>query len=150
MFATSIIRSVIRLVPHVMVLALAGVSVACNSDGPEDEPEVQTIRLVIGTQTIDIDRAAATPTITIAIGAHNVTATFLRANGDIEPLVNATEFEIRLEGMNASIATFTHAGAFAGTLTGVAAGSTNVTVQLYHKVEAHADFEKSVMLTVTG
>ena len=72
----------------------------------------------------------------------------VRANGEVETLVSAAEFELRLEGLNTAIATFTRTGAFTGTLTGVAVGTDAVTVELFHTGEGHADFAKSINLQV--
>jgi hypothetical protein len=153
MFATANSRAVLRFVPLFVALTLAGVTAACGDDEEEPEPDVQTIRLVIsGTpQPINISREDETPPIVITPGEHTVTAAFLRANGDPEPLVTDEEFELRLSFTPTGVATF-EAGAvpFTGTLTGVAAGTTTMKVELYHLLEGHADFEKNVTLTVSN
>jgi hypothetical protein len=129
-------------------VALAGFTAGCGDDDIA-EPDVQTIRLVVGANTYDIDAGAVVP-VTIMIGrtANAVSATFLRPNGQPETLVNATEFELRLDGLS-NIATFTRTGAFTGTLTGVTVGTdTDVAVRLFHLEEMHADFEKTVTVQV--
>lgn len=153
MFGISRIRSRLHVAPAVLALVCAGLTAACGDD-ELDEPQVQTIRLVVGTGasavTYNIDRGTGlTGNIVIGRTATPVTATFLRANGQGEPLVTAAEFELRLEDLNPAIATFTRTGAFTGTLTGVAVGTDAVTVQLYHTVDMHPDFgPRSVNLQV--
>jgi hypothetical protein len=151
MFTMSCCRFATRFAPLVLAITVAGLTSACGDDDIL-EPDVQTIRLVISgvTAPIDIDAGATvSPTILITPGAHTVTATFLRANGDIEPLVTGTEFELRLENLNPAIATFTRTGAFTGTLTGLAVGSDEATIELFHLEELHPDFgPKGVTITV--
>jgi hypothetical protein len=91
---------------------------------------------------IDIGSGVVAPTpIVIGQTATPVAATFLRANGDVEPLVTAAEFELQFNDLNTNIVTFTRTGAFTGTLTGVAAGTDVVTVVLYHKEAMHEEYE---------
>lgn len=128
-----------RLLRYALVgLMVTGVT-ACDDDPAdvEEEPEVQTIRLVVGSQTINF--IASQPAAFIARGAHNVSVSFLRANGSVDPVVNATDFEVQITAANTSIVTFTRTGAFTGTLTGVAAGSTTLKVCLFHKGEQHCE-----------
>ena len=123
--------------------ALMGTLGACDDDPvePEEEPEVETVRLTIGGQVITmVSGNPPSSPITITRAAHAVAAVYLRADGSNETLVTSAEFELRLVPANSSILTFTTAGAFGGTLTGVAAGSTTMRLELFHKVEGHADF----------
>jgi hypothetical protein len=111
---------------------------ACGGDEEEDEPAVETMRLVIGATTVNFTSAcAANPaSVTIPTGGAAVTASFLRSDGSPETLVNETEFEVSVE----PAARFTRTSAFAGTLSGGAAGSAQLTFALYHKIEQHEDF----------
>lgn len=121
--------------------------VACGSDEEEGEPEVETMRLVFGATTVNVNAACqATPaTVTIPTGGATVTASFLRADGSPEPLVTDAEFELRVE----PAARFTRSSAFAGNITGGAAGSAQLSFELFHKVEQHEDFGPcSVTVTV--
>jgi hypothetical protein len=153
MFMTSDVRFRRFFAPALIAFSVAGLGLGCGDDDDIDEPDVQTIRLVVGTgaaavtYNIDLGTGLAAP-IVITRTANPVVATFLRANGDVETLVSAAEFELRLDGLNPAIATFTRTGAFTGTLTGVAVGTDAVTVQLYHTIEAHPDFERSINLQV--
>jgi len=153
MFMTSHVRFRRFFAPALIAFSVASLGLGCGDDDDIDEPDVQTIRLVVGTgaaaatYNIDLSTPLAVP-IVIGRTATPVTATFLRANGDVETLVTATEFELRFDGLNPAIATFARTGAFTGTLTGVAVGTDAVTVQLFHTVEAHADFERSINLQV--
>jgi hypothetical protein len=119
-------------------------AVACSDDpaAPDDEPQVNAVRLTIGTTSITVSTVSS-PTITVAPGANAVTAQWLRADGSVEPLVTDAEFELRIRQATGSNLSWTASGARAGTLTvtGLAAGaSTAAQVSLFHKVEQHDDF----------
>jgi hypothetical protein len=149
MHATTRFR--LSLVLRSVVAACALATAACDDDTtePEDEPEVQTLRLVIGTTTYNIDKGTGlTGSITLPRSASTITATFLRADGTVESLVSASTFELRITFANTALATFARTGAFTGTITGVAAGTTTAVVQLFHLEEQHADFERTVNVTV--
>ena len=126
-------------------LALTLGAAACGDDdgGPEEpEPQVQTMRLTVGGTAYDFT-TSSTPTIPLrANTATTVTAQFLLANGQPEPLVTAEVFELRIAPTAASDLTFTRTGAFAGTLTtGRAAGqSFSASAALYHRGDDHNDF----------
>jgi hypothetical protein len=113
---------------------------ACSDDPPEEEePEVETMRLVIGATTVNFTGSSCTPSVanvTIPTAGATVTATFLKADGTPETLVNDTEFELRVEPAGR----FTRTSAFVGTISGGAAGTANLTFALFHKVEQHSDF----------
>jgi hypothetical protein len=72
--------------------------------------------------------------------APTLTASFLNAGGTQDPVAHGGSFQLNATTGNASILTFTRTSAFVGTLTGVAAGSTNLAVSLYHITGADNDF----------
>ncbi len=121
--------------------ALAAVALAagCSSEPEELEPEVETMRVTIGTTVINFSGGTCTPvpaSVTIPAGGAAVAATFLKADGSPETTVTDQEFELKVAPANR----FTRSGAFAGSLTGGAAGTAAVTFALYHKIEQHEDF----------
>jgi hypothetical protein len=121
------------------ILALA----ACgDSSSPvPGEPEIATMQLIIGADTVNVaDNGAVTGgPLVVALGANTLTARFLRANGQPDPLVDGATF--RLDGAtdDASIVTFT-GNQLGGTITGVASGNASVAFSLFHLAEGHDDF----------
>jgi len=122
------------------VIAILATGAACDDDTaePDDEPDVRTIRLTIGAQVFNQVRGNPTP-VTVARGANSLNAIFLRADGQVETRVTPNEFELRVTTANNGVLTFTRSSAFAGVLTGVAAGSTTMTVCLFHLQEGHCE-----------
>ncbi|MSR03563.1 MAG: hypothetical protein EXR94_12620 [Gemmatimonadetes bacterium] len=121
--------------------AIAALTLAagCSSEPEEMEPEVETMRVTIGTTVINFSGGTCTPvpaSATIPAGGAAVSATFLKADGSPETIVTDQEFELKVEPAGR----FTRASAFAGTLSGGAAGTTAVTFALFHKIEQHEDF----------
>ena len=126
---------------------------ACGDDGvePEPEPEVATLRLVIGTQTVSVNVASGAVTggpVIIARGNTNVTATFLRADGSAEPLVTGTLFRLDASSSNSAVVTYTSTGPFTGTLNGLQAGTGTVTFALFHLEEGHNEWSRGVSIQV--
>ncbi len=125
------------LIPLSLMLA------ACNSTTPEEEePEVETLRIIMGTDTVDI---ASNGTVTggpidLGVGNTAFTVQWLKADGTPESLVTAAEFQLNVDSDNTAVATFSRTSAFAGNLVGVAAGSTTLEFSLFHLAEAHEDF----------
>ena len=141
----------VAAVLFVSLLATAG----CGDDPVEveEEPNVATMRLTVGTSTINVNAATGTVTggpITIARNATvNISAQFLTAAGTPDPVVSATSFQLSASSANSAVVTFTRVGSFSGTLTGVAAGSTTITFGLFHVGEGHNEFTWPVSVTVT-
>lgn len=127
-------------------IALAGLTLAlpaCNSTNPvvEEEPEVATMRLTIGAQTVDVDDAGVVTGGPIAISANTaVSVQWLKADGSAEDIITAADFQLNVTSDNASFVTFTRTSAFAGTLVRVGAGSTVLRFSLFHTGEGHEDF----------
>src|SRR5688572_12255954 len=89
-----------RLVGIVAVAALSLTAVACDDDpaSPEEEPEVQTVTLTVGTSSITIDKTtgAASGTLMIPATASTITAQWKKADGTVESLVTSAEFDLKI------------------------------------------------------
>ncbi|MDA0330327.1 MAG: hypothetical protein O2958_15145 [Gemmatimonadetes bacterium] len=127
-----------------LALTLSLAVTACGDDmGPEEEePEVATMRITVGAQSIDVadDGTVTGGPISLSVGSTSISVQFLLANGQPEPLVTDAVFQVNVESDNAGVVSFTRVGAFDGTLVAGAAGSTTVRLALFHIEEAHEDF----------
>lgn len=127
--------------PIAFALAAALVMAGCKEDADE-EPDIATLRIMAGTQTITIsDNGTVTGgPLTVTVGtARAITATALKADGMPETRVTDAEFRLDVTP-GAGTLTFTRTGPFAGNLNASAAGSTTISVQLFHIIENHPDF----------
>jgi hypothetical protein len=125
------------------ILALGLPAASCDDEtAPEEEPEVATMRLTVGAQTVNVadDGTVTGGPIVIAQGNTAISAAFLRADGTADPLVTADVFRLDIESDNAGIASFVRGGSFSGSLVGAAAGSTILRFSLFHLEEQHEDF----------
>lgn len=142
--------ALIRLRALALILVAASAVAACGNDPaePDDDPadRLATIRLTIGNQTVNLTEGAIVA-VTLPLGETTVTATFLDDQG-ANLVIPSDEFELRFEPDNTALVTFGATGAFAGRLTGVAAGATNVAVLLWHLEEDHDDFQARLVVTV--
>ena len=133
------IPSVRRLAALALIAATA---VACkeSTDPGEDEPEVSSMRLTVGSSTVTVAENGAVTggPLRISTTDQALSATFLRADGTPESLVTAAEF--RLDVTGGTGITFTRTGPFGGTLRGASAGTVTVNFSLFHLIENHADF----------
>lgn len=119
-----------------LVLTMA---LGCSSEPTEQEPEVETMRLVIGSTTVNFTGGTCTPSassVTIPAAGTTVTASFLKADGTPETIVTSDEFELQVTPTTR----FTRSGAFTGTISGGAVGSASLGFALFHKIEQHEDF----------
>jgi hypothetical protein len=129
-----------RLAAATALIPAALLAVACSTE-PDLEPQVATMRIAIGGQTIDVDDAGVVTGGPIVIAATtSFTVSWLRADGSPDPLVTADEFEVQVVPTNTGLVTFTRTGPFAGSLNRVAAGSTTISFALLHVEENHEDF----------
>jgi hypothetical protein len=129
-----------------LVVALSALT-ACEDDPVEpEEPEIGTVRLTLGSQTLNLE-GGATVSATISGASTAVSATFLADDGSALAL-DEDEFEIRLLPQTSGVVTFSRSGAFSGALSRVAAGSVVVDVEVFHKIEGHEDFSARLSLTV--
>ena len=134
-------------------LAMVASLAACNDDPVvDDEPNIATMRITIGSQTVDVDVFGTVTggpiTLTTTVDPA-VTVQWLILDGSPDPLVTAAEFELRVEPANTGIVTFTSTGAFTGTLNGVTTGSTTIEFILWHLEEDHDEFGEGVPVPVT-
>lgn len=122
------------------VLAVLATGCKESTDPEENEPEVATMRLTVGTSTVTVSENGTVTggPLRITTADQALTATFLKADGSVESLVTAAEF--RLDVTGGTGITFTRTGSFAGNIRGAAASTTNVNVSLFHLIENHADF----------
>lgn len=144
MFASPLIQRYARLA--VAVLATAAFT-ACDDDPvePEDEPDVQTLTLTVGSSTITIDKTtgAASGPLVVPAGTSTVTAVWRKADGSLEDLITSDEFDLKIVPTNSANLSWTPSGAFGGTLTttGLTSGqTTTAAVSLFHKAAGHPDF----------
>jgi hypothetical protein len=119
---------------------------SCGSDSTEpaeEEPEVFSMRLTIGSVTKTITTASTDKAFTVARGANAVSVTWLKADGSVETIASTVNFTLRMVPATGAPITYTPASAqsFTGSLN-VTAAVTNatVTVSLFHVAEQHEDF----------
>jgi hypothetical protein len=143
MFASLSLR---RLAAPLAMAALL-TTAACSDDPtePEDEPEVQTMTLTVGANSITFDKTtgAASGVLTVPAGTSTVAAVYKKADGTVESLVTSTEFDLRITPTTPANLSFTPNGAFSGTLvtSGLASNATTTArAALFHKAEQHEDF----------
>jgi hypothetical protein len=144
MYATRFARRALPFAATVAVLLAAG---ACSDDpaAPEEEPEVQTLTLTVGSSTITINKTtgSASGNLVVPLGVSTVTAVWRKADNSLEDLITSGEFELRIEPVTPSNLSWVASGAFGGTLTttGLTSGQTTTAkVSLYHIVSGHPDF----------
>jgi hypothetical protein len=125
------------------VLALVTTLAACSKDEePDDEPDIGSMRLAVGTQTITVTSGGVVTggPIVIPVGSTPISATFLLPNGQVETKVTDATFRLDVTTDAAGTASFTRAGNFNGSLVGGTAGSTVLRFALFHLAEQHNDF----------
>lgn len=135
------------------LLAAVALITACDDDPvapPDPAEDVAVMRLTIGSETVDLapnDDAD----VTIPVGATNVTAAFLDADGnEVEGLEEEFELRFEFDEGEEDIVTFERSASdpFAGTLDGVSEGDANIAAQLFHTEEGHEDLEVFLNVTV--
>jgi hypothetical protein len=129
------------------LLAAVSVLAACD-DSPTDEDhdhaeEVASIRIAIGASVVVMNTSGTVTSgpnpVIIGTGTHTVGVSFLDDAGATINSELEGEFEARLTPANTALVTFARTGAFAGTLTRVAPGSTTLSVVLFHTAENHEE-----------
>jgi hypothetical protein len=128
-----------RLALWIAALAIAAAA-ACDDQGPEPDDLVESMRLVVGSQTITVSKTGtiAGGPIVIGLGETSTAATFLGTTGN--PMAGLDAFEVRVTSSNTGFVTFRRVSAFAGTLTRVAPGSAQLSVQLFHLADQRVAF----------
>lgn len=131
----------------VAALALLATIAACGDDPvePEDEPEIQTLTLTVGANSITIDKTtgAASGQLPVPAGTSTMTAVWKKSDGSLEALVTSAEFDLKVTPTTPANLSWTPTGAFGGALTttGLASNQTTTAqVSLFHKAEQHDDF----------
>jgi hypothetical protein len=135
-----------RALAFAPLFAAVSLLAACDDD-PTDEDhdhaeEIVTYRVQIGNSTVVLNEGGGIVSggpVVIGAGVHNVTVTYLDAAGASLNSELEADFETRIAPANAALVTFARTGAFTGTLTRVAAGSTTLSLSLFHKGEGHDD-----------
>jgi hypothetical protein len=138
------------------LLSTLALAAACDDDDDltgDDEPEIESVRLVItpsgGTATTyTVTANGATPSpVQLRVGAATIVATPLDAGG--RAVDEASEFELRMGGLPTGV-TFTQSGTLTATITATAATTTNATVSatMWHRTEGHGDYTANFPLRV--
>jgi hypothetical protein len=131
------------------MIVVTTVGLACDEAEVEPEPEVATLRLVLGgSTTVDINAETGAGGPIVISGSTSFSAQFLKVDGSPETLVTDADFRLDVTPTNTAIVTFTRSGAFAGTFNKVSTGSTTITFALYHLEEMHDEFSWPVPITV--
>jgi len=152
-------RQLYRIRPVLVVAAAAIAFGGCKkkSTEVEQEPEVATMRLTIGTgataQTVNVNAATGVVTggpISIKVNtATTIAATWLKADGSTDAIASTSEFQLNIAGLSPTSITFARTGDFTGTLTGTATTTSGTGMfSLFHKGEGHEEFEWAVTIHV--
>jgi hypothetical protein len=130
-----------------LLVFAAAFTTACDDDPAapaEEEPEVETMRIVVGNQTINVTTAGVTGgPLVLQVGANNVSVQFLKANGQQDEIAHGGGFRLEVEPQGGAPVTFTLSAtnSFAGTLNATATATGAVLrFSLFHIEEGHEDF----------
>jgi hypothetical protein len=146
----------VRALRAAAVLSTLALAAACSDDDEltgEDEPDIESVRLVItpsgGTPTTYVVTAnGATPSpVQLRVGTSTIVATPLDASN--QTIGEASEFELRISGLPAGV-TFTQSGTLSATIAATAATTTNANVSaiMWHRSEGHDDYTANFPLRV--
>ena len=151
MFSTLSTR---RSLLAVLLAATGTLTIGCDddpTDPPEPEPEVDRIEFTLTAtgqtaRTVTVNSAgvqSGTATFNAGTTTVSLSARCLKADGTVETLVTAADFELRQATGGTTGVTFALATgqSFQGTISGLTGtGERIVQMQLWHKAEGHADF----------
>ena len=128
--------------PVIALSLLLGIAGCDESTPPEEEPEVVTMRLTVGTSSVEVEGGTVTGgPLMVPAGNATLTVEWLRADGTADPLVTDAEFQLNATVSNTAVLTMTRASAFSFTVNGLQSGqSTAVEFALFHLEEQHEDF----------
>lgn len=140
-------------------LLLATAMGACKDstgDAGDAEPDVATMRLTVTGQAPVSVSANGTVTggpLRVGVGESVVTATWLRADGTVDPNVTTAKFQLKVT-VPATITGLAFArnatNPFSGTFSAQAAGTVNAQFSLLHVEENHEDFGPFTVPVVIG
>jgi hypothetical protein len=138
MYGSKLLRR-FKLVAAVGVLVTG--LVACDDDPVQVEPEIDQVRLVIGSVTINsVGGNLPSQTPSIPRGTLNVTITALDADGD--PITLEEDVELQITSVSGVPISFTRSttNPLAGSLTVNTAGTANILVQLFSVEHDHDEY----------
>ena len=147
-----------RRLAFVPLLAAVALLSACDDDptnGDDDPGErVESFRITIagnsGPLTLNASGTPVSgPNPLIVSGTRAITVEFLDASGNSLNSQLEGDFEARIESANGALVTFARTGAFAGTVTRMGVGTTQLRISLYHTEENHVEqgpFNVSVLM----
>jgi hypothetical protein len=121
---------------------------ACDPESPtdNDHPDVGSVRLTVGAQSITVNEAGAqTGTLTVPVGESSVAVAWLDSNGAAASFHQVVTMQIVAVGAGTGVS-FVSAGTVGGLLTTTSAGAKTVTVRLIHG--DHTEFSQNVTFTV--
>lgn len=144
------------------LVASSALLAGCDDDPAEPvepEPEFNRVEFTLtsgGTTRVDTVTTTGTqtgnrmfPTGTTTVSVTNTR--FLKADGTVDPVVTAADFELRgsTDGTSAGVTfALTQGESFRGTIAGLTAGTRTIRMLLFHKVEGHEDFSQILTLVI--
>jgi len=134
----------------VAALAVLASGAGCSdSASPAEHVDVHAIRLTVDTQTVTIEDGGAVTggPLVIQVGEIGLTAQFLDRGGELAP-VDPAEYRVEIVSSDENAVTFARQTAFAGTLTGVAAGSAQLAVCLLHVASEQCELGSRTAMVV--
>lgn len=141
------VRKIRRAAP-VLFAALALSVGACDPETPtrNDHPDVASVRLTVGSQTVTVTESGQTGTLTVPQGQSTVGITWLDSGGSTITFTQVVTLQIVSVTAGTGVS-FAASGLGGGLLTTTSAGQKSVTVRLIHG--DHPDFEATMNFTVT-
>lgn len=141
-------------------LALAATAFlgACQDVEADPEPNIANIQLTVGASTViapKLQSQAQTPgPLVLRVNQANAyTIRFLDAQGLVDAVVaeHSADFRLDFKNMPAGWSVTQSgkaAGVFTGTITPTATGTHNITIELYHEGDGHAEVTRTIVVNV--
>lgn len=141
-------------------LALAATTLlgACQDVEVEPEPNIVNIQLTVGASTVIAPTLQSQPQtpgpLVLRVNQANAfTIRFLDPQGVVDAVVAAEAASFRLDFKNMPAGwTVTQSGkaggVFTGTITPTATGTQNMTLELFHEGEGHAEVTRTIVVNV--
>jgi hypothetical protein len=140
-------RRMYTRVPYLVLAAGAIALASCkdSTDPVEEEPEVVSMRLTVGAQSVTVTTQGCTGCPLVISNNSVITAQFLGSDGEPDPVAVQGVFRLSVAIPTTSTGlsfTLNQANQFSGTFTRTSASATPFDVQfgLFHIEEAHDDF----------